>query len=198
MVKGATADADHNGVEQSGRWSGVVYVLRLVSLGYLAAAASLLFWSHAPQVVGWQPRVVLTGSMLPTVRPGDVALVAPAPATVGRAMALPPVSTTTVGFFRRKRAASNSDCATGKFRSLRSPAAFSLSGSPSSPSRRGDKPSAATITSASRARASASAIPPRERPVKETPAAYSTATPLEAAAARMPASKVTGATGSPW
>ena len=84
MVKGAAADADHNGVEQSGRWSGVVYVLRLVSLGYLAAAASLLFWSHAPQVVGWEPRVVLTGSMMPTVRPGDVALVAPA--TVGKTL----------------------------------------------------------------------------------------------------------------
>jgi signal peptidase len=74
-------------VEQSGRFDGVVLVVRLVALAYLAAAASLLFWSHAPQVVGWQPRVVLTGSMLPTVRPGDVALIAPA--TVGKAT-LPP------------------------------------------------------------------------------------------------------------
>jgi signal peptidase len=46
-----------------------------------------LFWSHAPQVVGWEPRVVLTGSMLPSVRPGDVAVVAPA--TVGKPT-LPP------------------------------------------------------------------------------------------------------------
>ena len=76
-------------MEQPGRWSGVVLLLRFVALGYLGVSASLLFWSHAPQVVGWQPRVVLTGSMLPTVRPGDVALVAPAPATVGRAT-LPP------------------------------------------------------------------------------------------------------------
>jgi signal peptidase len=77
-------DADHSGVKQPGRWSGaVVDVLRLVAFGYLAVAASLLFWSHAPQVVGWQPRVVLTGSMLPSVHPGDVALVAPA--TVGKA-----------------------------------------------------------------------------------------------------------------
>jgi signal peptidase I len=74
-------------VEQPRRWSGAVDVLRLVALGYLAAAASLLFWSHAPQLVGWQPRVVLTGSMLPTVRPGDVALIAPV--TVGKAT-LPP------------------------------------------------------------------------------------------------------------
>jgi signal peptidase len=75
-------------VEQPGRWSGVVVdVLRLAAFGYLAVAASLLFWSHAPQAVGWQPRVVLTGSMLPAVRPGDVALVAPA--VVGRATLRP-------------------------------------------------------------------------------------------------------------
>jgi signal peptidase I len=67
--------------------SGIVYALRLVALGYLSAAGALLFWSHAPQVVGWQPRVVLTGSMLPSVRPGDVALVGPA--VVGKAT-LPP------------------------------------------------------------------------------------------------------------
>ncbi len=79
--------ADQEGVEHSGRWNGVVQVLRLVALGYLSAAGSLLFWSHAPQAVGWQPRVVLSGSMLPSVRPGDVALVGPA--TVGTA-ALPP------------------------------------------------------------------------------------------------------------
>ncbi len=65
----------------------MVFVLRLVALGYLSAASSLLFWSHAPQLVGWQPRVVLTGSMLPSVRPGDVALIGSA--SVGRA-ALPP------------------------------------------------------------------------------------------------------------
>jgi signal peptidase len=77
-------DADHEKVDRSGR---VVYALRLVALGYLSAAGSLLFWSHAPQVVGWQPRVVLSGSMLPSVRPGDVALIGPAP--VGKAT-LPP------------------------------------------------------------------------------------------------------------
>lgn len=64
-----------------------MYALRLAALGYLSAAGCLLFWSHAPQVVGWQPRVVLTGSMLPLVRPGDVALIGPA--TVGKA-SLPP------------------------------------------------------------------------------------------------------------
>ncbi len=78
------ADADHHGVNRSGR---VVHALRLVALAYLSAVGSLLFWSHAPQVVGWQPRVVLSGSMLPSVRPGDVALIGAASA--GKAT-LPP------------------------------------------------------------------------------------------------------------
>jgi signal peptidase len=59
----------------SGRGGGVVHGLRLAALAYLVAAASLLFWSHAPKLMGWEPRVVLTGSMQPSVRPGDVALV---------------------------------------------------------------------------------------------------------------------------
>ncbi len=65
--------------------------VRLVAVAYLSAAGSLLFWSHAPVIFGWQPRVVLTGSMLPTVRPGDVVLVGPVPeaAAIGAA-SLPP------------------------------------------------------------------------------------------------------------
>ncbi len=65
----------------------MVHGLRLVSLAYVAAAGSLLFWSHAPKLIGWEPRVVLTGSMQPAVRPGDVALVDAA--TAGTA-SLPP------------------------------------------------------------------------------------------------------------
>jgi signal peptidase I len=62
-------------------------VLRLVAVAYLSGAASLLFWSHAPVLVGWQPRVVISGSMLPSIRPGDIALIGPA--TPGRST-LPP------------------------------------------------------------------------------------------------------------
>ena len=65
----------------------MVQVLRLVALAYLAAAGALLFWSHAPKLIGWEPRVVLTGSMQPSVDPGDVALIGAA--TVGPA-SLPP------------------------------------------------------------------------------------------------------------
>jgi signal peptidase len=57
--------------------------LQLASVAYLAALGGLLWWSHAPMLVGWQPKVVLTGSMLPVIRPGDVALIGPADARGG-------------------------------------------------------------------------------------------------------------------
>ncbi len=49
---------------------------------YVSATAGLLWWSTVPVVAGWQPTVVLTGSMAPSLRPGDVVLVGPADATV--------------------------------------------------------------------------------------------------------------------
>jgi signal peptidase I len=54
---------------------GLMYTFRLVAVAYLSAVGSLLFWSHAPVILGWQSRVVISGSMLPSIRPGDVALV---------------------------------------------------------------------------------------------------------------------------
>jgi len=53
-------------------------LLQFVAVSYLTAAASLLFWSHAPELIGWHPRVVLTGSMMPVIEPGDVAVIGPA------------------------------------------------------------------------------------------------------------------------
>jgi signal peptidase len=64
---------------------GLLFALRLVAVAYLSVAASLLFWSHAPMVLGWQSRVVISGSMLPTIRVGDVVLVGeatPGPSTL--------------------------------------------------------------------------------------------------------------------
>jgi signal peptidase I len=64
---------------------GLMYVFRLVAVAYLSAVACLLLWSHAPMILGWQSRVVISGSMLPTIRPGDVALVGaatPGPGTL--------------------------------------------------------------------------------------------------------------------
>ena len=42
--------------------------LQLASIAYLASVGGLLWWSHAPMLVGWQPKVVLTGSMLKYAR----------------------------------------------------------------------------------------------------------------------------------
>lgn len=56
----------------------VVVCVQFAAVCYLTVVASLLFWSHAPELVGWQPRVVLTGSMMPVIRPGDVSVIAPA------------------------------------------------------------------------------------------------------------------------
>ena len=41
---------------------------------------SLVFWSVAPVVIGWNPSVVLTGSMEPAVAPGDVLVYRTVPA----------------------------------------------------------------------------------------------------------------------
>lgn len=46
-----------------------------VSTAWLSLLGGLLFWANAPMLVGWQPRLVLTGSMAPGLSPGDVALV---------------------------------------------------------------------------------------------------------------------------
>lgn len=53
--------------------------MQFVAVAYLTLVCSLLFWSHAPALIGWHPRVVLTGSMLPVIEPGDVSVIGPAP-----------------------------------------------------------------------------------------------------------------------
>lgn len=60
------------------RLRALLLPLRLLSLVYLVLVGGLLFWSHAPSLIGWHPRVVLTGSMGPGIRPGDVAVLGPA------------------------------------------------------------------------------------------------------------------------
>lgn len=46
--------------------------LTLVARTLLGVLASLLLWSIAPAALGWHPTVVMTGSMLPRLVPGDV------------------------------------------------------------------------------------------------------------------------------
>ncbi len=45
----------------------------------LAVLAGLLFWSVAPAAAGWESAVVLTGSMEPAIRPGDIVVSDPDP-----------------------------------------------------------------------------------------------------------------------
>lgn len=60
---------------------GLLVVAITVAVAYLTAAAGLLWWSTVPVVAGWQPTVVLTGSMAPALDPGDVVLVGPVAAS---------------------------------------------------------------------------------------------------------------------
>ena len=44
---------------------------------WLLVICSLVLWSLTPMVWGWKPAVVMTGSMMPVISPGDVVLVNP-------------------------------------------------------------------------------------------------------------------------
>ena len=52
-------------------------VLDALALGWLISVGMLVCWSVLPLAWGWRPSVVLTGSMSPWLRPGDVVLVDP-------------------------------------------------------------------------------------------------------------------------
>lgn len=54
-------------------WSGLVALA--LATGYLTVVGGLLFWANAPRVAGWEPWVVLSGSMAPGLDPGDVVLI---------------------------------------------------------------------------------------------------------------------------
>jgi hypothetical protein len=47
-------------------------LLRLAARAALACLASMVLWSLLPLGLGWQPTVVMTGSMRPAIHPGDV------------------------------------------------------------------------------------------------------------------------------
>ncbi|MGF1663262.1 MAG: S24/S26 family peptidase [Kineosporiaceae bacterium] len=44
---------------------------------WLSLLGGLLVWSTAPAAIGWQPRLVVSGSMSPGIDPGDVVVTAP-------------------------------------------------------------------------------------------------------------------------
>jgi signal peptidase len=53
---------------------------RSVATVLVTLTCGLAIWSVLPQVAGWSPTVVMTGSMEPRLHPGDVVLSAPATA----------------------------------------------------------------------------------------------------------------------
>jgi signal peptidase I len=60
------------GERTAGRgWVGVA------SAGWLIVVLSLAAWSLAPMAFGWRSVVVETGSMVPALRPGDIAVIDP-------------------------------------------------------------------------------------------------------------------------
>lgn len=58
-------------------FGSVAHTAHVVAASWLLTVCSLAGWSVAPIVLGWQPSLVVSGSMAPRVRPGDVVLLAP-------------------------------------------------------------------------------------------------------------------------
>jgi signal peptidase len=57
------------------RWAGPATTL--VATVVVAALGGLMIWTVLPLIVGWKPSVVLTGSMMPRIHPGDVVVIRP-------------------------------------------------------------------------------------------------------------------------
>lgn len=64
----------------SGPLAWALLVARTVATALVTVTVGLAIWSVLPRAAGWQPSVVMTGSMEPRLNPGDVVLSAPASA----------------------------------------------------------------------------------------------------------------------
>ena len=64
----------------SGPLAWALLVARTVAAALVTVTVGLALWSVLPRAAGWQPSVVMTGSMEPRLNPGDVVLSAPASA----------------------------------------------------------------------------------------------------------------------
>ncbi|QNE43795.1 hypothetical protein F1C15_08260 [Frigoribacterium sp. NBH87] len=69
-----TLPVARTGVED---WSRIV--VATVARGVIVALLGLAFWAAAPAVLGWHPTTVVTGSMEPRIRVGDVVVSRPVP-----------------------------------------------------------------------------------------------------------------------
>src|SRR6266496_5982646 len=66
-------------VRRDGR-ARLVGGVRLVAQSAMSCLVWLVVWSLVPLLVGWRSEVVLSGSMTPSVRAGDVVVIDPEPA----------------------------------------------------------------------------------------------------------------------
>ena len=64
----------------SGPLAWALLVARTIATALVTVTVGLALWSVLPVAAGWQPSVVMTGSMEPRLNPGDVVLSAPASA----------------------------------------------------------------------------------------------------------------------
>jgi signal peptidase len=73
--------ADQECVETSGRLTVVVFTLKVLLSAVVMSATTTMFslfsWTILPFAVGWSPSVVVTGSMEPSIEPGDIVVTAP-------------------------------------------------------------------------------------------------------------------------
>jgi signal peptidase len=69
-----------SGRHASGPLAWALLVARTVATALVTVTVGLALWSVLPRAAGWQPSVVMTGSMQPRLNPGDVVLSAPASA----------------------------------------------------------------------------------------------------------------------
>ncbi|PYY31959.1 signal peptidase I, partial [Curtobacterium sp. MCBD17_030] len=56
------------------------FTVVLAARGVIAALVGVVFWGIAPLALGWHTTTVMTGSMQPTLLPGDVVVSKPVPA----------------------------------------------------------------------------------------------------------------------
>lgn len=63
-------------VRRPGPFSRGASAVDTVSTSWLLVVCSMVVWSLAPVIWGWQPNLVVTGSMMPKLKPGDVVMVA--------------------------------------------------------------------------------------------------------------------------
>jgi signal peptidase I len=73
--------ADQEDVETTGRRAVIAFTLKVLLSAVVMAATTTLFslfiWTVLPFAVGWSPSVIVTGSMEPSIAPGDIVVTAP-------------------------------------------------------------------------------------------------------------------------